>query len=64
MQSAMDVLQQAFPSGLADSVSDFLASTSVGKWAKKKMNTDFKTRPLPTCRRLLSGPWRPKARLE
>jgi hypothetical protein len=43
MQSAMDVLQQAFPSGLADSLSDFLANTGVGKWAKKKMNTSFRT---------------------
>ena len=43
MQSAMDVLTQAFPSGLADSVSDFLASTSAGKWAKKQMNSTFKT---------------------
>lgn len=43
MQSAMDVLQQAFPSGLADSLNDFLANTSAGKWAKKKMNSSFKT---------------------
>jgi hypothetical protein len=43
MQSAMDVLQQAFPSGLADSLGDFLANTSAGKWAKKKMNSTFKT---------------------
>jgi hypothetical protein len=43
MQSAMDVLQQAFPSGLADSLSDFLANTSAGKWAKKKMDSSFKT---------------------
>ncbi len=43
MQSAMDVLQEAFPSSLADSLSDFLSSTSMGKWAKKKMNTTFKT---------------------
>lgn len=43
MQSAMDVLQQAFPSSLADSLSDFLANTSAGKWAKKKMNSSFKT---------------------
>jgi hypothetical protein len=43
MQSAMDVLQQAFPSGLADSLSDFLANSSAGKWAKKQMNSSFKT---------------------
>jgi hypothetical protein len=43
MQSAMDVLQQAFPSSLADSLSDFLANSSAGKWAKKKLNSTFKT---------------------
>jgi hypothetical protein len=43
LQSAMDVLTSAFPSGLADSVSDFLSSTSAGKWVKKKANTSFKT---------------------
>ncbi len=43
MQSAMDVLQQAFPSSLADSLGDFLANSSAGKWAKKKMNSTFKT---------------------
>ena len=43
MQSAMDVLQQAFPSGLADSLSDFLANSSAGQWAKKQMNSSFKT---------------------
>jgi hypothetical protein len=43
LQSAMDVLQEAFPSGLADSVSDFLSSTSAGKWVKKQANTTFKT---------------------
>ena len=43
LQSAMDVLQEAFPSGLADSLSDFLSNTSAGKWAKKKANTTFKT---------------------
>ena len=43
MQSAMDALTQAFPSSLADSVSDFLASASAGKWAKKQMNSTFKT---------------------
>jgi hypothetical protein len=43
MQSAMDVLQQAFPSSLADSLSDFLSNSSAGKWAKKKLNSSFKT---------------------
>ncbi len=43
MQSAMDVLQQAFPSSLADSLSDFLSNSSAGKWAKKKANSSFKT---------------------
>jgi hypothetical protein len=43
LQSAMDVLQEAFPSGLADSLSDFLSNTSAGKWVKKKANSTFKT---------------------
>jgi hypothetical protein len=43
LQSAMDVLQQAFPSGLADTLSDFLSSTSAGKWVRKKANSTFKT---------------------
>jgi hypothetical protein len=43
MQSAMDVLQEAFPSSLADSLSDFLSKSSAGKWAKKQMNSTFKT---------------------
>jgi hypothetical protein len=43
LQSAMDVLQEAFPSSLADSLSDFLSQSSAGKWVKKKMNTTFKT---------------------
>ncbi len=43
MQSAMDVLQQSFPSSLADSLSDFLTNSSAGKWAKKKLNSTFKT---------------------
>ena len=42
-QSAIDVLQQAFPSGLADTVSDFLAKSAAGKWAKKKIDPSFKT---------------------
>ncbi len=43
LQSAMDVLQEAFPSKLADSLSDFLSNSSAGKWVKKKMNSSFKT---------------------
>jgi hypothetical protein len=42
-QSAMDTLQEAFPPGLADTLSNFLANSSAGKWVKKKMNTTFKT---------------------
>jgi hypothetical protein len=41
--SMTDVLQQAFPSGLADSLSDFLANSAAGKWAKKKFDPTFKT---------------------
>jgi len=42
-QSAMDVLQEAFPSGMADTLSDFLAKSAAGKWAKKKIDPSFKT---------------------
>ena len=41
--SAIDVLQEAFPSGLADSMADFLAKSAAGKWAKKKIDKSFKT---------------------
>ena len=41
--SAIDVLQEAFPSSIADSLSDFLAKSAVGKWAKKKIDPTFKT---------------------
>ncbi len=41
--SAIDVLQEAFPSGVADSLSDFLAKSAAGKWAKKKIDPTFKT---------------------
>lgn len=40
---AADVLQQAFPSQLADTMADFLARTAAGKWAKKKIDSSFKT---------------------
>lgn len=41
--SMTDVLQQAFPSGLADTLSDFLTKSAAGKWAKKKIDPSFKT---------------------
>ena len=41
--SAIDVLQEAFPSQLADTMADFLAKTAAGKWAKKKIDPSFKT---------------------
>lgn len=41
--SMTDVLQQAFPSGMADTLSDFLAKSAAGKWAKKKIDPSFKT---------------------
>ena len=41
--SAIDVLQEAFPSQMADTMADFLAKTAVGKWAKKKIDPSFKT---------------------
>lgn len=41
--SAIDVLQQAFPSSMADTMADFLAKTAAGKWAKKKIDPSFKT---------------------
>lgn len=41
--SAIDVLQEAFPSQMADTMADFLAKSAVGKWAKKKIDPSFKT---------------------
>ena len=41
--SAIDVLQEAFPSQMADTMADFLAKTAAGKWAKKKIDPSFKT---------------------
>jgi hypothetical protein len=41
--SATDFLQQAFPSGMADTLSDFLAKSALGKWTKKKIDPSFKT---------------------
>lgn len=40
---ATDLLQQAFPSQMADTMADFLAKTAVGKWTKKKIDPSFKT---------------------
>ncbi len=41
--SAIDVLQEAFPSQMANEMADFLAKTAAGKWAKKKIDPSFKT---------------------
>jgi len=41
--SAIDVLQEAFPSQMADTMADFLAKTAAGKWAKKKIAPSFRT---------------------
>lgn len=40
---AVDMLQEAFPSQLADSMADFLAKSAAGKWLKKKIDPSFKT---------------------
>jgi hypothetical protein len=42
-ESITDLLNEAMPSSLADSMSDILAKTGVGKWAKKKLDKSFKT---------------------
>ncbi len=41
--SMTDVLQEAFPSGMADTLSDFLAKSALGKWTKRKIDPSFKT---------------------
>jgi hypothetical protein len=41
--SAIDVLKEAFPSQMADTMAEFLAKTAAGKWAKKKIDPSFKT---------------------
>jgi hypothetical protein len=41
--SAVDVLKEAFPFQMADTMADFLAKTAAGKWAKKKIDPSFKT---------------------
>ncbi len=43
LESAMDMLTSAFPSSLADSLSDFLSNSTAGKWVKKKADKSFKT---------------------
>ena len=42
-ESVTDLLNEAMPSSLADSMSDILSKTGVGKWAKKKLDKSFKT---------------------
>jgi hypothetical protein len=42
-QSAMDVLQEAFPSKMADTFADYLAKSAAGKWAKKTIDPSFKS---------------------
>lgn len=42
-ESTVDLLTSALPSSLADTISGFLSNTAPGKWAKKKMETTFKT---------------------
>jgi hypothetical protein len=41
--STVDMLTSALPSSLADALSDIFSRTDPGKWAKKKMETTFKT---------------------
>jgi len=42
-QSAIDVLQEAFPSKMADTFADYLAKSAAGKWAKKQIDPSFKS---------------------
>ena len=42
-ESVTDLLNEAMPSSLADSISDILSKTGAGKWAKKKLDKSFKT---------------------
>jgi len=41
--STVDMLTSALPSSLADTLSDIFSRTDAGKWAKKKMESTFKT---------------------
>jgi hypothetical protein len=43
LQSTMDLLQDAFPSSLADSLGNFLSQSSAGQWVKRQANATFKT---------------------
>ena len=42
-ESVTDLLNEAMPSSLADTLSDILSKTGAGKWAKKKLDKSFKT---------------------
>jgi hypothetical protein len=42
-ESVTDLLDEALPSSLADSMSDILSKTGASKWAKKKLDKSFKT---------------------
>jgi len=42
-ESVTDLLNEALPSSLADSMSDILSKTGAGKWAQKKLDKSFKT---------------------
>lgn len=41
--SVTDLMTSALPTSLADSLSDMLSKTAAGKWAKKKVESSFKT---------------------
>jgi hypothetical protein len=42
-ESVADLANSALPSALADTMSDILSKTGVGKWAKKQFDKSFKT---------------------
>jgi hypothetical protein len=42
-ESVVDLANSALPSALADTMSDMLSKTGVGKWAKKALDKSFKT---------------------
>ena len=42
-ESAADLAGSALPASLADTMSDILAKTAAGKWAKKQLDKSFKT---------------------
>jgi hypothetical protein len=43
LESTLDVATAALPSSVADSLSDFLSTSTAGKWVKKKVDKSFKT---------------------